>query len=125
MDDTPACEEGPRSVREPRRRDSVDWYEVLEVSPRASQVVIHAAYRALARESHPDRNPTPEALQRIQQVNAAFWVLGNQENRARYDLQCARSRRYERTVRSDQHPGKYLGFHLDRSRAHSSRRGTV
>jgi hypothetical protein len=79
--------------------DSTDWYEILEVSPKASQAVIHAAYRALARASHPDHNASPEAARRIRQLNAAFRVLGDLDHRARYDLDLARARRHARTAR--------------------------
>jgi curved DNA-binding protein CbpA len=75
---------------------SVDLYEVLEISPRASPDVIQAAYRSLARTYHPDLNPSTEAAERIRQVNAAYRVLNDPQNRACYDLDRARARRADR-----------------------------
>ncbi len=83
-------------MREPRREASADLYEVLEVSPRASHDVIHAAYRVLARNAHPDVNSASDAEHRIRQLNAAYEVLSDPAHRARYDLEIARARRRER-----------------------------
>jgi hypothetical protein len=84
------------AIPEGRRSQNGDLYEVLEVSPRASHVVIHAAYRALVRSCHPDHDPSAEASRRIRQLNAAYRVLSDPQGRARYDLEAARSRRAER-----------------------------
>src|SRR5258708_3863538 len=63
----------------------VNLYEVLQVSPRAGQEVIQAAYRALARTYHPDVNDAPDAARQMRQLNAAYGVLSDPERRARYD----------------------------------------
>lgn len=62
-----------------------DYYEILQVSPNAEQLVIEAAYRRLAREYHPDVNENPDATERMRHLNQAFEVLGNPEKRAEYD----------------------------------------
>ncbi len=85
----------------PRRDEFVDFYELLEISPRASQEVIQAAYRVLARAYHPDMNSTAEAPLRIRQLNAAYKVLSDPQNRACYDLQCLRAHRFERLIQPD------------------------
>jgi hypothetical protein len=85
-------------MHDTRRQEFGDLYELLEVSPRASQDVIQAAYRALVRNYHPDLNPSAAAQQRIRQLNAAYQVLTDPQERARYDLECARARRHERLV---------------------------
>jgi len=64
---------------------SRDYYAVLGVSPTSEDVVISAAYRALMRRYHPDADPSSEAAQRAQAINAAYAVLGDPEKRARYD----------------------------------------
>lgn len=87
----------PAGTPDVRRREP-DLYELLQISPRASQEVIQAAYRVLARSYHPDLNATPEAAQRIRDVNDAYRVLGDPQGRARYDLECSRARRFERVV---------------------------
>lgn len=64
------------------------YYERLGVDPSASQVEIRRAYRQLARETHPDRNPNdPQAEARFRRVKAAYDVLGDPAKRARYDRQ--------------------------------------
>ena len=78
--------------------ESLNLYELLEVSAGASSEVIHAAYRVLARKSHPDQNPGSEADRRIRQLNAAYAILSNPEERARYDMERARDRRRARMV---------------------------
>jgi hypothetical protein len=83
------------------RPGPVDLYEVLEVSPRASKAVIHAAYRALVRAYHPDSNGgSAESSERMRQLNAAYRVLSDPSDRARYDLEAARMRRAERLAQS-------------------------
>jgi hypothetical protein len=72
------------------QRTAASYYDVLQVSPTASQEVIHAAYRALARSCHPDINPTVGAAERMLQLNAAYKVLADSERRAQYDLRQTR-----------------------------------
>lgn len=63
-----------------------DFYEVLGLSLDASRADITKAYRRLARELHPDRNPDdPGAEERFKAVGAAYEVLSHPERRAAYD----------------------------------------
>ena len=62
-----------------------DHYEILGVAPGADGAVIRAAYRALMRTYHPDRNDDPQAHARVRDITAAFAVLGDPEKRAAYD----------------------------------------
>ena len=59
-----------------------DFYEVLQVHPRAEAEVIRAAYRTLARKYHPDHGG--DALRMIA-LNDAWDVLGDPDRRAAYD----------------------------------------
>lgn len=63
-----------------------DYYEILEVSPSATASEIRKAFRKLALQFHPDRNPSPEAAPRFHDINEAYDVLGNAEKRAGYDV---------------------------------------
>lgn len=59
-----------------------DYYEVLQVHPRASQRVIQKAYRTLMEELHPDRGGEPADAKRL---NEAYEVLSDPEKRKTYD----------------------------------------
>jgi len=61
------------------------YYEILGVSEDASFEEIRAAFREKAREFHPDRNPDPDAVERMQEINEAYEVLRDQEERVAYD----------------------------------------
>jgi molecular chaperone DnaJ len=61
-------------------------YDVLEVSKTASADEIKKAYRKLARQHHPDRNPGDAAAEeRFKEVQQAYDVLSDSEKRKRYD----------------------------------------
>lgn len=66
------------------------FYEILEVSPSASDAVIRSAYRCLSQHAHPDKNPdSQDAGQRMLSINRAYSVLSDLEKRKEYDLsQC-------------------------------------
>ncbi|GAB4037127.1 DnaJ C-terminal domain-containing protein [Spirosoma jeollabukense] len=66
--------------------DFIDYYSILGIPKTASDEDIKKAYRKLARKHHPDLNPNdPEANKKFQQINEANEVLGNAENRKKYD----------------------------------------
>ncbi len=63
-----------------------DHYEVLGVDRAATPEEIKKAYRRLARELHPDVNPSEDAAERFKLVTHAYDVLSDPEQRERYDL---------------------------------------
>jgi molecular chaperone DnaJ len=62
-----------------------DHYAALGVSSGASATEIRAAFRRLARQYHPDVNPSPDAAERFRTVVAAYEVLSDPAARATYD----------------------------------------
>ncbi|WP_420313277.1 DnaJ C-terminal domain-containing protein [Streptomyces sp. YS-B37] len=62
-----------------------DYYEVLGVARTADRDEIQRAYRTLARRYHPDVNKDPQAEERFKEINDAFSVLSDPEQRTRYD----------------------------------------
>ena len=64
----------------------MDYYEVLQVERTASDVEIKAAYRKLAMQYHPDRNPNnPDAEEKFKACSEAYQVLSDPDKRAAYD----------------------------------------
>ena len=61
------------------------YYELLQVSPTADLEIITAAYRALIRRHHPDRNPSPTADATTKPLNEAWEILSDPAKRAKYD----------------------------------------
>lgn len=93
-----AAANDPAQNNDPRRRTAAqgepiryyegrrvpDYYDVLEVSPRARQSVIDKAYRTLMRECHPDQGGDPR---KAQLINEAYEILRDPAKRRRYDAE--------------------------------------
>jgi molecular chaperone DnaJ len=62
-----------------------DYYELLGISRNANDAEIKKAFRALARELHPDVSDHPEAEAKFKQVAEAYEVLSKRETRELYD----------------------------------------
>src|SRR6201987_3155255 len=62
------------------------FYEVLEVERTASEAQLKSAFRKLAMQWHPDRNPGDKGSEhRFKEINEAYEVLKDAEKRAAYD----------------------------------------
>jgi hypothetical protein len=63
----------------------VNHYDVLGVSRDSGLEEIKQAYHRLAKEYHPDMNPSPRAAEKMKQINEAYRILGDPALRADYD----------------------------------------
>lgn len=80
----------------------IDYYEILGVLPTAEDIVIRAAYKALAQRYHPDRfnGSIEESTRRMAEINEAYSTLSDPKKRQEYD----KSR-----VSKDQTDSSYFG----------------
>lgn len=81
-----------------------DYYEILGVPRNASDDDIRKSFRQLAMEYHPDRNKRSDAGERFKEVNEAYQILSDSQQRARYD------RFGHAGVRSDNSARDFEGF---------------
>lgn len=62
-------------------------YEVLGVNQNATEAEIRKAYRSLSLKYHPDRNSSPDANERFQEINSANEILSDPARRNQYDME--------------------------------------
>ena len=66
-------------------RTEKNYYAIFKLDSTATEEQIRKAYRGLAREFHPDVNPTPAAAEIFRDIQEAYEVLGDPEQRRIYD----------------------------------------
>lgn len=77
--------------------DYKDYYKILGVAKKSSQDEIKKAYRKLAMKYHPDKNQgNAKAEEKFKEISEAYEVLGNAENRKKYDQLGANWKHYEK-----------------------------
>ena len=78
---------------------SMNLYEILGVSPQAEDIVIRAAYRALAQRYHPDKADEPKeaAALRMRSIQEAYQVLSDPVSRVAYDASLSNAQ-YEEVI---------------------------
>jgi hypothetical protein len=64
---------------------TVDYYALLGISANADADEVTRAFRALAKQSHPDAVPDQAAAERFRDIVAAYAVLGDRRTRVEYD----------------------------------------
>jgi curved DNA-binding protein CbpA len=65
--------------------NSIDYYDVLQVSAKAEPDTIHRVYRLLAQRFHPDNQETGDPA-RFRIIHEAYTTLSDPEKRAKYDI---------------------------------------
>lgn len=77
-------DEEAKSSKVAEARDAVDYYEFLQINPKAQTETIQRVYRFLAARYHPD-NPETGDPEKFLQLNEAYQTLSDPERRADYD----------------------------------------
>jgi curved DNA-binding protein len=77
--------------------DYKDYYKILGVQRSADEKEIKKAFRKLAQQYHPDKNPGDKAAEaRFKEINEAYTVLSDADKRSKYDRLGAQWEQYER-----------------------------
>lgn len=89
-----------------------NYYDILEVSEKASKEVIEKAYKVLAKKYHPDLQQTPSdkkmAEEKIKEVNEAYEILTDDSKRANFDSKLhAEQERIKNQEFQNMQKGKY------------------
>ena len=66
--------------------ETIDYYKVLDISPNASADEIKKAYRQKAKQYHPDVSSEVNASEKMKQVNSAYDVLSDPQQKQAYDF---------------------------------------
>jgi len=84
---------------------SADYYEILQVNPKADQEMIERAYRLLAKRYHPDNQDTGDSG-KFGTLMEAYLVLSNPDKRAAYDCNHERVKAHEDNFFLNIHPSR-------------------
>ncbi len=74
-----------------------DYYKILGVERTADEKELKRAFRKLAQQYHPDKNPGDKAAEaRFKEINEAYTVLSDADKRSKYDRFGSQWEQYER-----------------------------
>lgn len=82
-----------KKKRKERYKPMKNYYEILEVNPKASQEIIEKAYKVLVKRYHPDLyagEKQREAEKKIKEINEAYQILSDQFLKEQYDKELMR-----------------------------------
>lgn len=80
------------NVHRERRPFMNELYRTLGVSPGVTDAELKKAYRALAKQYHPDLHPDDKSAEvKFKEINEAYEVLGDAEKRKKYDAEQAKA----------------------------------
>ncbi len=85
----------PKSATLPSQTKLIKtYYDLMNLHPSASTIVIRRTYRQLSKEYHPDTTKLPAniATAKFQKLNEAYAILSSPEKRSLYDLKIGYSR---------------------------------
>lgn len=108
-----------------------DYYEILGVTPDATQAQVREQYRFLLLAWHPDRFPTPaqkeKAEEKAKEINEAYEVLRDPARRARYDEELAFSTSWPRNGAEERESSTHEteGHHRDKQGARPRTQSTA
>jgi curved DNA-binding protein CbpA len=80
--------------------EAQDYYELMQISPNAEPETIHRVYRLFAQRVHPDNLETGDET-KFRQLQEAYAVLSDPEQRVQYDLHYHQARKDRWKVISD------------------------
>ena len=73
----------------------IDYYAILEIPQTATKAELKSAYKKQAVKWHPDKNSGSDTTQKMQEINAAYIFLNDDEARTHYDREYPRFRKFQ------------------------------
>ena len=83
-----------------------NYYKILELEENSSSDEIKKSFRRLSLMYHPDRNKSLDAASRFQEINEAYEVLGNIENRNKYNRKINNENNHNQLCASARHESR-------------------
>lgn len=65
---------------------STEYYDILNIKPNSTEREIKTSYFKLSKKYHPDKNSSPESVQKFQEISEAYQILSDPEKRKLYDM---------------------------------------